>query len=168
MRFPIHTSRGFTLVEIVITIVIVGIISGIAAMVILQGAKAYSVEQSRSDVHYQARLALERMGREIRMVRSRTVADIPMMNPTLFLYTDSQGIQMGFRLNAGAAQRTEDNGTTWQTLATGVTALNFSYLQQDDVTAATAPTLWLVVIDMTSQQGSETLQIRTRVHPRNF
>jgi prepilin-type N-terminal cleavage/methylation domain-containing protein len=168
MRFPIRTSRGFTLVEVVITIVIVGIISGIASLILLQGVRAYSDGQSRSDVHYQARLAMERMGREIRLVRSRTVADIPVMNPTLFLFTDSQGVQMGFRLNAGAVQRTQDNGTTWQTLATGVTALNFSYLQQDGVTPAAATTLWFVAIEMTDQQGSETLQMRTRVHPRNF
>jgi prepilin-type N-terminal cleavage/methylation domain-containing protein len=162
-------SNGFTLIEIVITIVIVGIIAGIAAMIIAQGVRAYSDEQSRSDVHYQARLAVERMSREIKLIRSQTIADITWMNPTLFQYTDVQGNQMGFRLNAGNVERTQNNGVTWQTLATGgVITLNFSYLQQDGVTGAAAATLWYVDITMSDQQGTDTLQMRTRVHPRNF
>jgi prepilin-type N-terminal cleavage/methylation domain-containing protein len=165
-------SKGFTLVEIVITIVLIGIISGIAAMIILQGVRAYSDEQSRSEVHYQARLAMERMAREIRSMRWNTAlaqADITTMNPTDVRYTDIQGNQMGFRLNIGnLLERTQDNGATWQTLATGVTALNINYFRQDGVIPAAAATLWILEITMTDVQGMETLQMRTRVHPRNF
>jgi len=168
LRTP--NAKGFTLVEIVITIVLIGILSGIAAMIILQGVKAYTDEQSRSDVHYQCRAAMERMARELRLIRWNTAlaqADITTMSPTVLRYTDIQGNQMGFQLNVGVIQRTQDNAATWQTLATGVTALNFNYLKQDG-TPATAATLRLVEITMTDLQGSETLQMRTRVHPRNF
>lgn len=161
-------SKGFTLVEIIITIVIVAIIAGIAAMIIAQGVRGYSAEQSRSDVHYQARLAVERMAREIRLVRSQTAADITTMNPTLFQYTDIMGNQMGFRLNGNNVERTQDNAVTWQALASNATALTFTYLQQDGVTAAAATNLWYVVIDVTDTQGAETLEIRTSVHPMNF
>jgi prepilin-type N-terminal cleavage/methylation domain-containing protein len=161
-------SKGFTLIEIVITIVLISILSGVAALIILQGVRSYSAEGSRSNMHYQARLAVERMAREIRLVRSQTAADITTMNPTLIRYTDISGKQMGFRLNAGNIERTQDNAATWETLATGVTALAFTYLRQDGVTGAAATNLWFVVIDVTDQQGTETLQMRTRVHPMNF
>ena len=167
-------SRGFTLIEVVITIVIVGIIAGIAAMIILQGVRAYSAEQSRSDVHYQARLAVERMAREVRLVRSRTVADIPTMTPTDLLFCDVTGKAVEFQLVGTALNRRESATCSpsawggWNALATGVTPLTVSYFQRDGVTAATATTLWFVVIDMTDVQGSETLRLRTRVHPRNF
>ena len=39
-------SRGFTLIEITITIVIVGVFAGISAMIIMQGIRAYSEEKS--------------------------------------------------------------------------------------------------------------------------
>ena len=164
-------SRGFTLMEMVITILLVGILSSLAAVIILQGVKGYTVEDQRSNAHYQARLAMERMVREIRLIRWDSVlgqADISTMTATDLRYQDIQGNQMGFRLNVGTVQRTQDSAATWQPLATGVTALNFNYFQQDGVTPATAPTLWFVEITMTDLQGTDTLQMRTRVHPRNF
>lgn len=168
LEFIIPQSKGFTLIEAIITIVIVGIISSIAALIILQAMKATTKEKNLSDAHYQARIALERMAREIRTIRSQTLADIPVMNATVFRFTDVQGVQMGFQLNAGNIQRTQDNAATWQTLASGVTALNFSYFQQDGVTAATATTLWFVEISLTDTQGADSLTMRMRVHPRNF
>ena len=167
-KFEIRTPHpnGFTLVEIVITIVLVGILAGIAAMIILQGIRSYSDEQARSNVHYQARLAMERMAREIRQIRS--TADIPTMAGTTLRYVDVNGVQTGFQLTGTDIERTEDNGSTWQILATGTTAFNFNYFRQDGVTPAAAATLWFVEITMTSEQGAESLQMRTRVHPRNF
>src|SRR5574341_583889 len=88
-------SKGFTLVEIVITIVLIGILSGIAAMIILQGVRAYSDEQSRSDVHYQARLALERMAREIRMIRSTADMSTPTAWAIDLRFTEVDGINSG-------------------------------------------------------------------------
>ncbi len=165
--------NGFTLVEIVITIVLVGILAGIAAMIILQGVRAYSDEQSRSDVHYQARLATERMVREIRLMRSRTAADIPTMSVATLMYTDINGVQMGFRLNggAGAVERTENNGTTWQALAINITAPGgniFTYFDSAGAVTASQADLWFVQMEFTATQGSESVTMRTAVHPRNF
>jgi prepilin-type N-terminal cleavage/methylation domain-containing protein len=167
-------SRGFTLVELIVVIVIVAVIASIAAMIILQGARAYSDEQQRSNVHYQTKLAVERMAREIRLIRSQTSADIPTMAATDVIFCDVTGKAVEFQL-AGTALNRRESATCsplawggWNALAAGVTPLTFSYLQQDGVTAAAATNLWYVVIDVTDQQGTETLQIRTQVHPRNF
>jgi prepilin-type N-terminal cleavage/methylation domain-containing protein len=163
-------ENGFTLIEVVITIVLVSVLASTAAVFMLQGVKSYSIEQSRSTVHYQARLAVEQMAREIRLIRNVNLAgpDISIMNPTDISFTDIQNNQVRFQLNAGSIRRSPDNGTTWQPLASGVTALNFSYLQQDSTSSISATTLWFVVIDVTVQKGSETLEMRTRVHPMNF
>jgi prepilin-type N-terminal cleavage/methylation domain-containing protein len=165
-------SSGFTLIEIIIVIVLVGILATMAAMIIMQGVRAYSVEQSRSDAHYQAKLAMERMAREIRLIRSSTVTDIPTMTGTTLRYNDINGLQMGFRLNGGNIERTEDNAVSWQTLATNITGPGgniFTY--RDNIGAATAApaSIWLVQIQFTATQGTESIDdMRTTVHPRNF
>jgi prepilin-type N-terminal cleavage/methylation domain-containing protein len=158
--------NGFTLIEIVITIVIVGVLAGIASLIILQGIRSYSDEEARSNVHYQARFAMERMAREIRLIRSASLTDITSMTNINLRFTDVNGAATGFNWANPILNRW--NGVGNDVLATGITAFNLNYFQQDGVTPAAAATLWFVEITMTSQQGSESLQMRTRVHPRNF
>jgi prepilin-type N-terminal cleavage/methylation domain-containing protein len=167
----IRKSNGFTLVEIVITIVVVGIIAGIAAMIIAEGARAYSDERSRSDVHYQARLAMERMAREARMVRSCGDINGPANPSATLSFTDSNGNAVSYTVNAGT--KVLSRGA--DLLATGImSAQPFRFLDQNgnETTACSVPAvatdIWFIEISLTDTQNSETLQMRTRVHPRNF
>jgi len=163
-------SKGFTLIEIVITIVLVSIIGGIAAMIILQGVRAYSDEQSRSDVHYQARYAMERMARESRLIRSCAAITDPKNPSDTLSFTDINGNKVVFSVTGVNLSRGED------LLASGITpAQPFRFLDQDgkETTACSVPTvptdIWFIEITMTATaQSGETLDMRTRVHPRNF
>ncbi len=160
-------SNGFTLIEAIITIVIVGIISGIAALIILEAMKANSKEQNLSDAHYQARIAMERMSRELRLIRS--TADITTSTVTKLYFIDVNGATSGFDWTSPILNRW--NGVSNDVLASGVAAFSFSYYKNDNTVAvlpADLGLLWFIDIAMTSQQGSESLQMRTRVHPRNF
>lgn len=62
---PIKHS-GFTLVELVMVIVLVGIIAGSLTPMILQSVTAYQDTQSRSELVARGRVALERLARELR------------------------------------------------------------------------------------------------------
>jgi prepilin-type N-terminal cleavage/methylation domain-containing protein len=173
LRTP--NSKGFTLVEIVITIVLVSILAAIAAVIIMQGVKAYSAERSRSDVHYQARLAMERMAREIRLIRSQTAGDIPTMAATDLIFCDVTGKAVEFQLLGQVLNRRESATCNplawggWNALSpSGVNPLTFTYLDTAGAGGSTAANLWFVEINLTDTQGSESLQMRTRVHPRNF
>jgi prepilin-type N-terminal cleavage/methylation domain-containing protein len=164
-----HNTSGFTLIEIVITIVLVSILAGIAALIILQGVKAYSDEQSRSDVHYQARLAMERMAREIRHARSCAAITGPANPSGTLTFTDINGNAVVFSVSGGNLSRGAD------ILATGITSAQpFRFLDQNgnETTACSVPTvptdIWFVDISLTAQQGAESLVLNSRVHPRNF
>lgn len=57
---------GFTLVELVMVIVLLGIISAVLAPVITSNVTAFSDTRSRNDLIARGRIALERLSREIR------------------------------------------------------------------------------------------------------
>ena len=165
-------ANGFTLIEIVITIVLIGILSGLAAMIILQGVRAYSDEQSRSDVHYQARLAMDRMAREIRLARAASATGTVVSgtitgNPTnSIIFTELSGGTISYSLSVTDLMRT--TGGVPVLLANGITTLEFQHYDNAGVLTTTAANVWIVEINVIAQQGGETLNLRTRVHPRNF
>lgn len=155
-------SAGFTLIEIVMTIVLLSIISGIAAMIILQGVRSYAQESTRVDVHYQARLAMERMAREIRTATTVT-ATAPSSS---LVFTDVTGTIITYSLSGTSLRRNAD------LLSSGVTSLLFSHYNNANVLTAVTASVWTIEVFVTDQQGAgaiaDTLQMRTRVHPRNF
>jgi prepilin-type N-terminal cleavage/methylation domain-containing protein len=168
MKIGIRQQNGFTLMEIVITIVLITIVAGIAAMIILQGVRSFSSGRSKSDLQYRTALALERMERDIRTIGT-TPAGLPAivtMTASSLTYTDVNNSAAGFSWTSPVLSRW--NGASYDTLATGVSACSFSYLKQDLSTSATASTVWFIDVAMTTQDADATIQTRTRIHPRNF
>lgn len=163
----IADQRGFTLIELVLTIILVGIIAGMASVFLRQGLNAFVAEDARADITNQGRLAIERMAREMRMIRSRTAADLPgcCTNPsTTFSFIDMSGSNIAYSLTGNTITR---NLTP---LAAGdAVTVDFRHYQQDGVTlATTAAQVWSIQIDLTVTKNGESQAYRVRVHPRNF
>ena len=59
-------QKGYTLIEIIIVIVILGIIGGISFQFVGYGVEAFKKSSARKELYDQGRLALERMVRELR------------------------------------------------------------------------------------------------------
>jgi prepilin-type N-terminal cleavage/methylation domain-containing protein len=161
-------SNGFTLIEIVMTIVLISILGGLAAVIILQGVRAYSDEDSRSDIHYQTRLAVERIAREARQISDCTTVTAPANPGGTFSFIDiNTGATVTFSISGTDLLRNTDR------LASGITSAQpFRFLERDGLTSTlscTSPNdIWFIDISVTDANGSQSLPIRTRVHPRNF
>lgn len=157
---------GFTLIELVVVIVVTGIIAGIVAALIMQAAGAYSDEQLRSGVQYQARLAVERISREARQVRRCADITAPANPSATLQFTDITGSAVSFAVAGGSLTRGVD------VLSSGVTSAQpFRFLDRSGspTTSCVAPNdIWYVEIDAAAALGAETARVRTRVHPRNF
>jgi prepilin-type N-terminal cleavage/methylation domain-containing protein len=162
-RSRIHDQSGVTLIELVITIVIVGIIAATTALLLITGVGEYVAQDARANITSQGRLSIERMAREIRLVRSRTAADIPTMTAGTFSFVDLSGNAVTYTSAAGSVTR---NGVALA--SAGAATLAFSYFQQSGAVAASAAQVWTIQVALTFTTGSETQSFRVRVHPRNF
>ena len=97
------------------------------------------------------------------------------MAATDLIFCDVTGKAVEFQLAGSALNRRESATCTppawgaWNTLTpSGVNPLTFTYLNSAGAGGATAVNLWYVDINLTDTQGSESLQMQTRVHPMNF
>lgn len=172
-KMNFRNSKGFTIIELVITMVLIGIVAYIAADAMSTGFKAFFVTDNRKEALDQARLAMERMTREIRNTRGSS--DISTADATTFTFTDISGTTITFTLNAGNINRT--SGTT-NTLATGISNSTlpsgiFSYtLTTGAVTQTPTPAERLLIkrikIDFKATTNNENVALQSEVWLRNL
>lgn len=62
---PIHKQKGFTLIEIIATLVLMGILAGIVGIGLTTGVRGYMLASENSAISQKAQLAMTRLGREI-------------------------------------------------------------------------------------------------------
>ncbi len=61
----VKRQRGFTLIEVIMVVILIGIIAGVLAPFITQAISAYTDTRSRTELIAKGRLALERLKREL-------------------------------------------------------------------------------------------------------
>lgn len=80
---PTATQHGFTLVELVVVIIILGILGGLTAGILLQPFRAFEDQARRAELVAEADLALTRMVRELRMALPNSVRVAGSCNPSI-------------------------------------------------------------------------------------
>ncbi|BAV32702.1 hypothetical protein SCL_0380 [Sulfuricaulis limicola] len=175
-RRPRRHVRGFTLVELVVAIILVGIIFGFGSALLGKVFSSYSLKQDIAGGDWQARVALERAARELRAVRSATAADLDIASTAQVRFVDADGNSVCFYRNAGANRmmRSADGpasacgSTNPQVLADNITALAFSYWDNAGNATAVVASVYFITVQMTVVEGAYSGQFRTNVRPRNF
>lgn len=168
-RPPVRRGRGFTLIEFVVVIIIIGIIGGLGALIMKNGFRSYFAERDITSADAQAQAALARMTRELRVIRTATSNDLTLGASAITFYT-LNGTEIQYTYNSSAQTLTRaENGGTPQVLADHVAAATFSFWQSDaQTTATTAATVYYITVQCTITRGVSSLTYRTTVHPRNF
>jgi len=156
-------TAGFTLVEVVLTLVLVGIIAVIAGLLMQQGVVTYLAQENETNLAGQGRLGIERIAREVRSIRSNTAADLPTMTATMLNFVDLGGNAVTYTASGGTVTR---NGVVLTSATTST--LGFSYLKRDGTTATSATQVWVIQVDLVLTLNNESQTYRIRVHPRNF
>ena len=160
---------GFTLIEVVITLIIIGVLATIGATLMSRGFLSYFVGREIARDDAQGRLALERMARELRTVRGTADLNIGVANQITI--TDFDQNVIVYRRNAGTSQleRSQDGGATFQPLADNVSTLTISYLQNDGTTAAAvAANVYYITVLLTIVTSNVNLSYRSTFKPAAF
>ena len=159
-------ASGFTLIEAVISIVIAGVLATFGAMLMSNGFRTYFLGRELARDAAQGTLAVERMTRDLRGVRS--AADLTTIGASTITFVDVDGNTVSYALSAGSVTRSQNGGTA-QPLAANVSSLAFTYLQNDgQTTAASAATVWYIAAAVTVASQNASMTFRGTVKPASF
>jgi prepilin-type N-terminal cleavage/methylation domain-containing protein len=164
-------ARGFTLIEVIMTLVLLSFMVWIGIAAMLSGIDTWSFFTQRKDVLSDGRMALDRMLREIRMIKEPT--SVAVANSTTFGFTDIDDNTITYYIDSGTINRTE-NGIT-NGLLSNVSSLSFVYYDASDAVVAaplvapSATDIRRVRIAITLSKGaSGALNLQSDVSPRNL
>ncbi len=156
-------NKGFSLVELVLVIAIVGVVFAIGGSLLTEGFRASytGIETLRAD--WQSRVALERMTRELRLIRNPRSLNISVPNQITFI--DTSGEMITYRLNGNTLMRNN------QSLADGISTLDFTYYNKNRNTITNLAQFALVRfirIHLVVTEGNMNYSFYTAVNPRNL
>jgi prepilin-type N-terminal cleavage/methylation domain-containing protein len=166
--------EGFSLVELVMVIVILGILAAFVGPVLFNAMRAYQSVQTGVETHAKMRYAIERMSRELREVRRQapdaTFLDITSMTPSNMAFFKTDGTQVilnavGNQVNLAYSSLA---GMLSGVLTDQVASFSLAYFQQDASTpAAGAASISFVEISLTLSEGTSLFPARVRVDVKN-
>jgi len=158
----INRWRGFSLIELVATIVILSIIAAIGSRVLQASFNAFYQNQYITDANAQARLALERMSRDVHTINSSS--SITTATSSQLSFTNASGNSVTYLLSG--SQLLLNN----QVLADGVdvASSSFTYLDQNASITSTLSNIRYVIINLNITQGGVNYSLRTMANTINF
>lgn len=158
--------------EVIVVIVVVGIMFAAGAMILGRGFSAYFGGENVTEQDWQARVAFERMTRELRDAHRNTNVAISGTSPSMAINFSAYDQAANTITNVNYAL----SGTTLQRngvdLAGNVNLLEFALLQSNGTTAPQASLAYYIQVKLTvsasGPRGSYNLTFRDTINPRNF
>ena len=155
-----RAQQGFTLIEMALVIVLLGLISAAVVRFYSQQLIATQTMQNVSDAFWQARLAMERMVIDIRSIRSTNAITTNTSNTLAF--TDINNSTYTYTLS----------GTNLlcnsRVLASGVNSLAFSYYDKTGAITATLANIRYIRIAINVTKNNTNINLTTSVYLREM
>ncbi len=170
--------KAVTLVELIIVMTLIGILSVGLGFFISQTMDIWNFLSFRTEIAHQARLGLINTGRNIRQIKRRAGSEEPIKDatPNSFYFlkmegTDEVGIRYIFSGNQLIYERDEDSNGTFDNsniLLGNLTAFQFSYFDKNDNSTTTISEIYRIRLELTLNEGEESLNLHYEIYPRNF
>ncbi len=153
-----QSSSGWTLVELVIVLVVVGTLASVTFGVLLEAMRIYARTAPTEQLAYQSQLTSERLRRDLRSLRESS--QITVFQPQELAFETGSGGTVDYRLMGSELRR---NG---RLLAEGITGLRFNYITTAGGFASSSDEVALVTARVVLTAGGAERQVVTAIHPR--
>ena len=158
----LNSSRGFTLIEIVIVIVILSIVSAITIYFLVSSLRVYTITVNQKTLFDEGKLALERMSRDIRDANSITGSSATSIT---FIRTNATGAgqdianeTITFQLTGTTLEKVKASPAVTSAIAENVSAFTVTRAADDEIK---------LVLTLSLGTG-ENVTLQTKVYPKNF
>lgn len=138
------SMAGFTLIELILVMVIVGIVAAASSTFLLQAYKTSNLAPDLVEADNAARIAVITMRRELQNIRSNTSSDISNAQANTITFTDTSNNTITYSLSGSTITR---NGFTF---LEQVSALMFTYLDAQGAATNTVSNIRYVQFSFTT------------------
>jgi prepilin-type N-terminal cleavage/methylation domain-containing protein len=160
-------SAGFTLIELIATIVVIGTVGSVASLMVSSSVNGYVGASVQAQLHAELSVTLDRIDRELKRIPSEGSGaispDIVSITPTLIQWTGNYR----FHLSLGKLYYTDGGGTA-RILQEDVTAFNVQAFDQNNAAMsgtlndAACDAVRRVQITVTVQRSGVTETLRSK------
>jgi prepilin-type N-terminal cleavage/methylation domain-containing protein len=157
----IKDKEGFTLIEIVMTLVIMVILFGVGAQILNNTLHSWNIVTLRKEMLLGSRLSMTRM---LYHIRHANISKITTFDPAHFVFTDIKNRDINLNLNGTLLQK---NGRILADSLQSGTGVHFTYLDSNGNAATVSTDIRRVKIKLNFQKGNQTLSIESEVRIRN-
>lgn len=157
-------QAGFTLMELIITMVLMGTLATFVAMFMWYDVNMYQKVVSNTDGLQSSRMALQRMARDIRQIANR---DSIVTATSSALKFDDTSDSLVYYLYASSELRKNN-----YTFLKNVSGFQFTYLDESGSTIS-SPVLDFslistIKVSLTTDKNDKVVNLNTTIRPRNF
>lgn len=161
-------SAGFSIMELVMVVVIFGIVAAVAAPFLRSAFQGYFTGKDIAETDWQARVAVERMTRELRTIRAPADLTITSASDITIVDTDGNSIRYCMGTVGTCPGIAGDLMRNAQPLATGIGGLAFTFLTRASAATVTPAQVFYVTVSFNATQNAVTKSYQITVSPRNF
>ena len=170
-RLRYNHCLGFTLIEFILVIIIIGIIGATASYALVESVQGVQKAQDYGQVSHEARLAMERMVRNVRTIPTTgaIITPIGAGSSSTLTFTMLSGRSVKFEVSGTNLLLKEPDTAPGVILASGVSSLTFRFYDAaGNLETAAMTNVNFIQIDMTVSVGGKTLRVWSNVYPDNF
>src|SRR6266446_4428378 len=170
----LNTQHGFTMIEAILSILILGILAVIIGSPLIQGSLAWQEVSARKDATQFVRLGMDRMVRELRNTQrlannTPNVAEVTT-GPTCIRFTDVLGNLILYKLNGTSLDRatggTCASPTSANSLVSNVTSFTITCYSNANAVITCSSNLSSIrrlLLQLVVTQGTEAVELDSQV-----